>query len=122
MSVQLQDYLQLQTGVTFKKLYQQPATVLAVLRRMLPHLAKNIVMAILFMHEPFSEKDLMTWFRDEASGSVDATTPSAYTNAAADSEMKPCPSSNDYTYLSSRWKRPLQKGGRISYTAPLQKR
>jgi transcription initiation factor TFIIH subunit 4 len=70
MSIQLQDYLQLQTGITFKKLYQQPATVLAVLRRMLPHLAKNVVMAMLFMHEPFSERDLIMWFKDEAAGFV----------------------------------------------------
>jgi transcription initiation factor TFIIH subunit 4 len=68
MSVALQDYLQQQPGVTFKKLYQQPATVLAVLRRMLPHLAKNIVMAMLFMHEPFLESDLFMWMRTEASG------------------------------------------------------
>jgi hypothetical protein len=38
MSVALLEYLQAQPGVTFKRLYQEPATVLAVLRRMMPHL------------------------------------------------------------------------------------
>jgi hypothetical protein len=38
MSVALLEYLQAQPGVTFKRLYQEPATVLAVLRRMLSHL------------------------------------------------------------------------------------
>ncbi|KAF2665664.1 RNA polymerase II transcription initiation protein [Microthyrium microscopicum] len=60
------DYLQAQPGVTFKRLYLQPPTVLAVLRRMLPHLAKNIIMAMLFMPEPFLEEDLLTWIRAEA--------------------------------------------------------
>jgi len=40
MSSELLDYLQKQQGVIFKRLYQQPSTVLAVLRRMLPHLGQ----------------------------------------------------------------------------------
>jgi transcription initiation factor TFIIH subunit 4 len=38
MSVALLEYLQAQPGITFRRLYQEPATVLAVLRRMMPHL------------------------------------------------------------------------------------
>lgn len=38
MSAALLDYLESQRGVAFKRLYEQPSTVLAVLRRMLPHL------------------------------------------------------------------------------------
>ena len=41
MSTALLDYLQQQPGVTFRKLYRQPSTVLAVLRRMLPHLGEK---------------------------------------------------------------------------------
>jgi transcription initiation factor TFIIH subunit 4 len=40
------DYLEGLPGLTFTKLYQQPSTALAVFRRMLPHLAKTIVMGM----------------------------------------------------------------------------
>jgi len=66
MSAQLLDFLQQQPGVTFSKLYRQPSTALAVLRRMLPHLAKIIVMAMLFMPEPFLASDLETWVRSDS--------------------------------------------------------
>ncbi|KAK6357808.1 RNA polymerase II transcription factor B 52 kDa subunit [Orbilia blumenaviensis] len=36
----------------FKRLYQQPATTLAIFRRMLPNLAKTFVMAMLFNPDP----------------------------------------------------------------------
>lgn len=66
MSAQLFEFLQQQPGVTFIKLYRQPSTALAVLRRMLPHFAKTIVMAMLFMPEPFLASDLETWFRPDS--------------------------------------------------------
>lgn len=43
------DYLEQQPGTTFSKLYQQPSTALSIFRRMLPHLAKTIVMAMLYL-------------------------------------------------------------------------
>jgi transcription initiation factor TFIIH subunit 4 len=66
MSGALLDYLQNQPGITLKKLYKQPSAALAVLRRMLPHLAKHVVMAMLFMPEPFLESDLHAWIRDDS--------------------------------------------------------
>lgn len=59
------DYLEGQRGVVFAKLYQQPSTALAVFRRMLPHLAKSIVMAMLYMPGPFSASDLDAWFKSD---------------------------------------------------------
>jgi hypothetical protein len=41
MSVALLEYLQQQPGTTFKRLYEKPSTVLAILRRMLPHLGMH---------------------------------------------------------------------------------
>jgi hypothetical protein len=38
MSAALLEYLEQLPGLAFKRLYEQPSTVLAVLRRMLPHL------------------------------------------------------------------------------------
>lgn len=65
MSATLSEYLEGLQGATLKKLYRQPSTVLAVLRRMLPHLAKNIVMAMLYMPGPFLETDLYTWIKSD---------------------------------------------------------
>jgi transcription initiation factor TFIIH subunit 4 len=65
MSATLSEYLEGLQGATLKKLYRQPSTVLAVLRRMLPHLAKNVVMAMLYMPGPFLESDLYTWIRSD---------------------------------------------------------
>lgn len=59
------DYLEGQRGVVFAKLYQQPSTALAVFRRMLPHLAKSIVMAMLYMPGPFAAADLDAWFKSD---------------------------------------------------------
>jgi transcription initiation factor TFIIH subunit 4 len=59
------DYLEGLPGTTFNKLYQQPSTALAVFRRMLPHLAKTIVMGMLYMPTPFATKDLDTWIKPD---------------------------------------------------------
>lgn len=65
------DYLEQQPGTTFTKLYQQPSTALAIFRRMLPHLAKTIVMAMLYLPSPFPSADLDAWIKP-ASKSVQA--------------------------------------------------
>lgn len=59
------DYLEQLPGTTFTKLYQQPSTALAIFRRMLPHLAKTLVMAMLYMPTPFSVVDLETWIKPD---------------------------------------------------------
>jgi transcription initiation factor TFIIH subunit 4 len=59
------NYLEGLPGLVFTKLYQQPSTALAVFRRMLPHLAKTIVMGMLYMPTPFSVKDLETWVKPD---------------------------------------------------------
>jgi transcription initiation factor TFIIH subunit 4 len=63
------DYLEGLPGLTFTKLYQQPSTALAVFRRMLPHLAKTIVMGMLYMPTPFAVKDLETWIKPDSESS-----------------------------------------------------
>ncbi|KAF2280150.1 RNA polymerase II transcription factor B subunit 2 [Westerdykella ornata] len=65
-SSQALEYLELLPRQTHTKLYEQPSTVLAVFRCMLPHLAKSIVMAMLYMPSPFPAADLDAWFRPEA--------------------------------------------------------
>jgi len=60
------DYLEQLPGTTFTKLYQQPSTALAIFRRMLPHLAKTLVMAMLYMPTPLSVVDLDIWVRPDA--------------------------------------------------------
>ncbi|KAH9907541.1 RNA polymerase II transcription factor B subunit 2-like protein [Xylariomycetidae sp. FL2044] len=62
----LSDYLEQQPGTTFKKLYLQPSTAFAIFRRMLPHLAKTIVMAMLYMPSPFPLSDLEIWVKPSA--------------------------------------------------------
>ncbi|GAB7350560.1 hypothetical protein MBLNU459_g1138t1 [Dothideomycetes sp. NU459] len=59
------DYLEAQPGMIFNKLYQQPSTALAVFRRMLPHLAKNIVMAMVYMPIPLAVSDLDNWTKPD---------------------------------------------------------
>jgi hypothetical protein len=44
MSAALLEYLEGLPGLAFKKLYDQPSTVLAVLRRMLPHLGTKYML------------------------------------------------------------------------------
>jgi len=65
-SLQLAEYLEKLPGTTFRKLYQQPSTAFAIFRRMLPHLAKTIVMRMLFMPKPMLLDDLETWTKPES--------------------------------------------------------
>ncbi|KAF2644899.1 RNA polymerase II transcription factor-like protein B subunit 2 [Massarina eburnea CBS 473.64] len=60
------DYLEQLPVQTHRKLYEQPSTVLAIFRCMLPHLAKSIVMGMLYMPTPISSPDLDAWFRPSA--------------------------------------------------------
>ncbi|KAL3427744.1 RNA polymerase II transcription factor B subunit 2 [Phlyctema vagabunda] len=60
------DYLERLPGTTFKRLYQQPSTSLAIFRRMLPHLAKTFVMALLYMTKPFPLTDLDLWVQPDS--------------------------------------------------------
>lgn len=62
-SLQLSEYLEKVPGTTFRRLYQQPSAAFAVFRRLLPHLAKTLVMAILYMPEPFLLSDLDIWVK-----------------------------------------------------------
>ncbi|KAF1978319.1 RNA polymerase II transcription factor B subunit 2 [Bimuria novae-zelandiae CBS 107.79] len=66
-SFQALDYLEQLPVQTHRKLYEQPSTVLAIFRCMLPHLAKSIVMALLYMPSSFPAADLDAWFRAESS-------------------------------------------------------
>ncbi|KAK2601996.1 RNA polymerase II transcription factor B 52 kDa subunit [Conoideocrella luteorostrata] len=65
-SLQLADYLEKLPGTTFRKLYQQPSTAFAIFRRMLPHLAKTLVMRILYMPKPMLLSDLDVWMKPDA--------------------------------------------------------
>lgn len=60
------EYLEQLPGTTFRRLYQQPSTALAIFRRMLPHLAKCFVMAMLYIHQPFPTTDLESWVKPES--------------------------------------------------------
>ncbi|KAI0201648.1 transcription factor Tfb2 [Astrocystis sublimbata] len=62
----LSQYLEQLPGTTFRRLYQQPSTTFAIFRRMLPNLAKTIVMAILYMPTPFLLSDLEIWIKASA--------------------------------------------------------
>ncbi|KAI5464872.1 transcription factor Tfb2-domain-containing protein [Mariannaea sp. PMI_226] len=65
-SLQLAEYLEKLPGTTFRRLYQQPSTAFAIFRRMLPHLAKTIVMRILYMPRPILLSDLDDWVKPSA--------------------------------------------------------
>ncbi|OLN82355.1 RNA polymerase II transcription factor B subunit 2 [Colletotrichum chlorophyti] len=65
-SLQLADYLEKLPGTTFRKLYLQPSTAFAIFRRMIPPLAKTIVMAILYMPKPMLLEDLDLWVKPES--------------------------------------------------------
>ncbi len=54
-------YLEFLQGTTLQKYYQRPSTALAIFRRLLPHLAKTLVMALLYMTEPIPLIDLDVW-------------------------------------------------------------
>lgn len=64
--LQLAEYLEKLPGTTFKKLYQQPSTAFAIFRRMLTHLAKTLVMRMLFMPVPMLLAELDTWINPDA--------------------------------------------------------
>ncbi|KAF3032199.1 RNA polymerase II transcription factor B 52 kDa subunit [Didymella heteroderae] len=65
-SSQALEYLQGLPLQTHRRLYEAPATVLAVFRCMLPHLAKTLVMAMLYMPASFPESQLNAWFKPGA--------------------------------------------------------
>lgn len=60
------EYLEGLPGATFSQLYLQPSTSLAIFRRMLPHMAKVIVMAMLYMPSPMDAGDLDAWIKPDA--------------------------------------------------------
>lgn len=60
------DYLEQLPGSDRGRLYQAPSTALAIFRRMLSHLAKTIVMGMLYMKEPFTAAYMQLWVRPEA--------------------------------------------------------
>ncbi|KAL8832031.1 MAG: hypothetical protein Q9191_000524 [Dirinaria sp. TL-2023a] len=60
------EYLESLPGTTWAKLYKQPSTALAVFRRMLPHLAKSFVMALLYISHPLPVTDLESWVRPDS--------------------------------------------------------
>ncbi|KAI8631273.1 transcription factor Tfb2 [Xylariaceae sp. FL1651] len=62
----LSQYLEQLPGTTFRRLYQQPSTAFSIFRRMLPNLAKTIVMAILYMPTAFLISDLEIWVKAAA--------------------------------------------------------
>ncbi|KAK4199309.1 putative RNA polymerase II transcription factor B subunit 2 [Triangularia verruculosa] len=68
-SFMLSEYLEKLPGATFRKLYQQPSTAFAIFRRMLPHLAKVYVQALLYSPTPFTTNDLELWTRPEGKAS-----------------------------------------------------
>ncbi|KAI4135489.1 MAG: hypothetical protein LQ347_000631 [Umbilicaria vellea] len=57
------EYLESLPGTVFNRLYQQPSTALAIFRRMLTHLAKSFVMAMLYISHPLPVTDLESWVR-----------------------------------------------------------
>ncbi|RYN42123.1 RNA polymerase II transcription factor B subunit 2 [Alternaria arborescens] len=65
-SAQALEYLEGLPIATHKRLYEQPSTVLAVYRCMLPHLAKSIVMAMLYRPSSLPVADLDAWFKPSA--------------------------------------------------------
>ncbi|MCJ1256570.1 RNA polymerase II transcription factor B 52 kDa subunit [Lignoscripta atroalba] len=60
------EYLEGLPGTVFNRLYQQPSTALAIFRRMLPHLAKSFVMAMLYISHPLPVTDLESWVRPDS--------------------------------------------------------
>ncbi|EFX00435.1 tfiih and nucleotide excision repair factor 3 complexes subunit [Grosmannia clavigera kw1407] len=65
-SLTLSDYLEKQPGTSFRRLYQQPSTTLAIFRRMLPSLAKSFVRMLLYMDGPLLLDTLDTMVVPEA--------------------------------------------------------
>ncbi|KAK5701391.1 RNA polymerase II transcription factor B 52 kDa subunit [Elasticomyces elasticus] len=65
-SLRALDYLEQLPTTTFNKLYTQPSTCLAIFRRMLPHLAKTLVLSLLYMPSPFPTTSLDIWVKPDA--------------------------------------------------------
>lgn len=59
------DYLESLNRATHTKLYEQPSTALAIFKCMLPHLAKTLVTAMLYMPGSFALADIDAWFRED---------------------------------------------------------
>jgi len=56
--LQLTEYLEKLPGTTFRKLYQQPSTALAIFRRMLPEMAQVIALSVLYQRSALLLSDL----------------------------------------------------------------
>ncbi|KAJ4405665.1 RNA polymerase II transcription factor B 52 kDa subunit [Neurospora sp. IMI 360204] len=67
---QLLEYLEKLPGTAFRRLYQSPATALAIFRRMLSYHAKVIVRGLLYMPDPFPLTSLDIWFPPEGDGKI----------------------------------------------------
>ncbi|CAK7243216.1 MAG: RNA polymerase II transcription factor B 52 kDa subunit [Sporothrix thermara] len=65
-SLTLSDYLEKQPGTSFRRLYQQPSTTLAIFRRMLPSLAKAFVRMMLYLDGPLLLDTLDTMVAPDA--------------------------------------------------------
>ena len=65
-TLQLTEYLEKLPGTTFRKLYQQPSTAFAIFRRMLPTLAQNFVMRMLYRPVPVLLSDVENWVRPDS--------------------------------------------------------
>ena len=59
------EYLEGLSGSELTRLYNQPSTALAIFRRMLPHLAKSLVLSILYIPDPLSRADLEAWIKQD---------------------------------------------------------
>ncbi|KAJ3191336.1 RNA polymerase II transcription factor B 52 kDa subunit [Irineochytrium annulatum] len=59
----IENYIQNLPKKTFSRLYEQPATCLAILR-LLPPLAKHIAFRLLYSKSPVSKQDLEAWCHD----------------------------------------------------------
>ena len=70
------EYLESIPGTVFMKLYRQPSTALAIFRRMLTLLAKNLVMAMLYTTRPLPVSDLELWIRPDSRRERDLATSS----------------------------------------------
>ncbi|KAI5291501.1 RNA polymerase II transcription factor B 52 kDa subunit [Ascosphaera aggregata] len=71
-STRVLEFLEKLQGVTFMKLYREPSNTLAIFRRVLPHLAKCFVMALLYLKEPWPIENFDLWVRPESRGEKDA--------------------------------------------------
>lgn len=61
----IDDFLDRQPPSILIRLYEKPATCLAIFR-LLPILARQLVMHMLFLHGPIPADDLLTWTRKDA--------------------------------------------------------